>query len=83
MHVITMTTSLSKRHCFCTGNEKNKNKKNHNNFNIVEINGDQWIQNGYSGLNHEMHILDDNQLGRKITLKTIFPKGMIKISQNK
>lgn len=52
-----------------------------NNFNIVER--DQWIQNGYTGLNHEMHILDDNQPRREITLKTILPKGMIKISQNK
>lgn len=56
MHVITMTTLSQQAPPFCTGNEKKKQQQQHNhNFSIVEK-GDQWIQNGYTGLNHEMHI---------------------------
>lgn len=65
MHVITMTTSLSKLRRFCTGNEK---KKFHN-YNIVEKEINEF-NIATRGLNHEMHIFDDNQPGRRgITLK--------------
>lgn len=55
MHVITMTTLSQQAPPFCTGNEKKKQQQHNHNFSIVEK-GDQWIQNGYTGLNHEMHI---------------------------